>query len=39
MWLCCDVENFDVGGGIFIFMEIGIGFMKRKPKRLNDDID
>ncbi|HDL0566739.1 TPA: hypothetical protein PWM98_002525, partial [Staphylococcus aureus] len=27
------------GGGIFIFMEIGIGFMKRKPKRLNDDID
>nr|MCH4749476.1 hypothetical protein [Staphylococcus aureus] len=24
---------------IFIFIEIGIGFMKRKPKRLNDDID
>ncbi|HDL0564037.1 TPA: hypothetical protein PWM94_002587 [Staphylococcus aureus] len=24
---------------MFIFMEIGIGFMKRKPKRLNDDID
>ncbi|HII0738508.1 TPA: hypothetical protein ACYYPP_000001, partial [Staphylococcus aureus] len=22
-----------------IFIEIGIGFMKRKPKRLNDDID
>ncbi|MCV9407762.1 hypothetical protein QAB49_01455, partial [Staphylococcus aureus] len=22
-----------------IFMEIEIGFMKRKPKRLNDDID
>ncbi|MFZ8067444.1 hypothetical protein ACO1JH_10485, partial [Staphylococcus aureus] len=21
------MENFDVGGGIFIFMEIGIGFM------------
>ncbi|HFE5059793.1 hypothetical protein RPP00_05845, partial [Staphylococcus aureus] len=21
------------------FMEIEIGFMKRKPKRLNDDID
>ncbi|EMX8723952.1 hypothetical protein FYM13_03405 [Staphylococcus aureus] len=39
MWLCCDVENFDVGGGNFIFMEIGIGFMKRKPKQLNDDID
>ncbi|HIA6733286.1 TPA: hypothetical protein ACWRPO_000375 [Staphylococcus aureus] len=39
MWLCCDVENFDVGCGNFIFMEIGIGFMKRKPKRLNDDID
>ncbi|EOB9202479.1 hypothetical protein IDG45_13685 [Staphylococcus sp. EG-SA-10] len=39
MWLCCDVENFDVGGGNFIFMEIEIGFMKRKPKRLNDDID
>ncbi|WP_265736541.1 hypothetical protein, partial [Staphylococcus aureus] len=29
----------DVGGGNFIFMEIEIGFMKRKPKRLNDDID
>ncbi|HDP5811338.1 TPA: hypothetical protein P6X17_000323, partial [Staphylococcus aureus] len=28
-----------VGCGNFIFMEIGIGFMKRKPKRLNDDID
>ncbi|HDA5744713.1 TPA: hypothetical protein ACN5CH_001703, partial [Staphylococcus aureus] len=26
-------------GGNFIFMEIGIGFMKRKPKQLNDDID
>ncbi|HDD0465347.1 TPA: hypothetical protein O9509_001896 [Staphylococcus aureus] len=24
---------------MFIFMEIGIGFMKRKPKQLNDDID
>ncbi|HEA0001815.1 TPA: hypothetical protein RU493_002619 [Staphylococcus aureus] len=24
---------------MFIFMEIRIGFMKRKPKRLNDDID
>ncbi|HCU7624478.1 TPA: hypothetical protein PX241_001478 [Staphylococcus aureus] len=24
---------------MFIFIEIGIGFMKRKPKRLNDDID
>ncbi|MCC4976356.1 hypothetical protein LMJ09_28425, partial [Klebsiella pneumoniae] len=24
MWLCCDVENFDVGGGNFTFMEIGI---------------
>ncbi|HCX2691693.1 TPA: hypothetical protein OZG47_001830 [Staphylococcus aureus] len=39
MWLCCDVENFVGDGGNFIFMEIGIGFMKRKPKRLNDDID
>ncbi|WP_049886572.1 hypothetical protein, partial [Staphylococcus aureus] len=25
--------------GIFIFMEIGIGFMTHKQKRLNDDID
>ncbi|HDB4394326.1 TPA: hypothetical protein O6T95_002319, partial [Staphylococcus aureus] len=24
------MENFDVGGGIFIFMEIGIGFMTHK---------
>ncbi|WP_042746566.1 hypothetical protein, partial [Staphylococcus aureus] len=23
----------------FTFMEIGIGFMTHKPKRLNDDID
>ncbi|EGQ0503444.1 TPA: hypothetical protein SGA28_001395, partial [Staphylococcus aureus] len=23
----------------FIFMEIGIGFMTHKQKRLNDDID
>ncbi|MDT3806411.1 hypothetical protein RPN14_12565, partial [Staphylococcus aureus] len=22
-----------------IFMKIGVGFMKRKPKQLNDDID
>ncbi|EGQ1568404.1 hypothetical protein AB2P99_06320, partial [Staphylococcus aureus] len=36
---CYDVENFDVGGGNFIFMKIGVGFMKRKPKQLNDDID
>ncbi|HII1639336.1 TPA: hypothetical protein ACYZBB_001823 [Staphylococcus aureus] len=33
------MENFDVGGGKFTFMEIGIGFMTHKPKRLNDDID
>ncbi|HCT1433176.1 hypothetical protein [Staphylococcus aureus] len=39
MWLCCDVENFDVGGGNFTFMEIGIGFMTHKQKWLNDDID
>ncbi|HDB4503546.1 TPA: hypothetical protein O8B68_002294, partial [Staphylococcus aureus] len=26
------MENFDVGGGIFIFMEIGIGFMTHKQK-------
>ncbi|WP_031809091.1 hypothetical protein, partial [Staphylococcus aureus] len=25
--------------GNFTFMEIGIGFMTHKPKRLNDDID
>ncbi|HCU8886514.1 TPA: hypothetical protein ACWRO4_002133 [Staphylococcus aureus] len=24
---------------MFIFMEIGIGFMTHKQKRLNDDID
>ncbi|PZK93802.1 hypothetical protein C7Q39_13470 [Staphylococcus aureus] len=39
MWWCRDVENFDVDGGKFIFMEIGIGFITRKQKRLNDDID
>ncbi|HCV6314647.1 hypothetical protein E1E62_14045 [Staphylococcus aureus] len=33
------MENFDVGGGNFTFMEIGIEFMTHKPKRLNDDID
>ncbi|WP_410530476.1 hypothetical protein QJ053_01995 [Staphylococcus aureus] len=33
------MENFDVGGGNFTFMEIGIGFITRKQKRLNDDID
>ncbi|HGL3358734.1 TPA: hypothetical protein ACKRDY_000513 [Staphylococcus aureus] len=33
------MENFDVGGGNFTFIEIGIGFMTHKPKRLNDDID
>ncbi|WP_045188688.1 hypothetical protein [Staphylococcus aureus] len=33
------MENFDVGGGNFTFMEIRIGFMTHKPKRLNDDID
>ncbi|EOD7961226.1 TPA: hypothetical protein O6A93_001743 [Staphylococcus aureus] len=33
------MENFDVGGGNFTFMEIGIRFMTHKPKRLNDDID
>ncbi|RXX87080.1 hypothetical protein DD587_32500, partial [Klebsiella pneumoniae] len=27
------MENFDVGGGNFTFMEIGIGFMTHKPKR------
>ncbi|HDA2810685.1 TPA: hypothetical protein QE959_002129 [Staphylococcus aureus] len=33
------MENFDVGGGNFIFMKIGVESMKRKPKQLNDDID
>ncbi|MEZ1997843.1 hypothetical protein QUC70_02155 [Staphylococcus aureus] len=33
------MENFDVGGGNFIFMEIGIGFITRKQKRLNNDVD
>nr|WP_095254560.1 hypothetical protein [Staphylococcus aureus] len=32
------MENFDVGGGIFIFMEIGIGFMTHKQKRLNGEM-
>ncbi|MQK60511.1 hypothetical protein EIZ86_29170 [Escherichia coli] len=33
------MENCDFCGGNFTFMEIGIGFMTHKPKRLNDDID
>nr|WP_100250298.1 hypothetical protein [Staphylococcus aureus] len=28
------MENFDVGGGNFTFMEIGIGFMTHKLKIL-----
>ncbi|WP_150531755.1 hypothetical protein, partial [Staphylococcus aureus] len=32
------MENFDVGGGNFTFMEIGIGFMTPTPQPPHHDL-